>query len=69
MMIYIGLRGIGRDQSHIVEGRHQDAAIEGEEMHVTVELVVDGGKRFAAGRYDGSLTFYDVGQSTKVAAR
>ena len=30
-----------------------------------------GGKRFAAGRYDGSLTFYDVTQTAipKVAAR
>ena len=36
VIVHICLRGFGRDECHVVEGSHEDAAIEGEEMHVAV---------------------------------
>mgnify|MGYP003542066882 CR=1 FL=1 len=43
MIVYICLGDIRRDQRHVVKRSHQDAAIEGEEVHVAIQVSIVGG--------------------------
>ena len=65
MIIHIILGGLGGDQSHIVERRHQDTAIESEEMHVAVKFGVNGGVSFTAilGRLGAEPIFGTIAES------
>lgn len=48
MVIHIRFGGVGGNKHTVMEGRHQDAAVERPKMHVTVEFTVHGSVGFPA---------------------
>lgn len=46
VVIDVFLAGVRGYQGHIVKGGHEDVAVEGGQMHVPVQLIIDGRGRF-----------------------
>ena len=46
--VYVGSGCSGRHEGHVVEWSEQDAAIEGVEMHESLEFEIGGGRGFSA---------------------